>query len=473
MLFSQEFDITRTRADDWFDPILESDTELFVDPFLIFKDTASRWSGAHDELVAHFDRIFMLLAKSGLRSNSPYWHQGVNLLRFPEPRPFCLGYTARGTRGAGGGEGLAKIIASAMRAAIERGMTHLDHFEVLGIFNERIGPDRISDLTCTILKQHFIDYTRRVATRHSLTTKRFEIANAGADTNGQWNVVHADLPVNPFTAGPIILTPRKFLRRLPTLNAEDWWQFYGVKAGLNVQVMEGADKQEIVRQANFHRTDVWQFVEQKSKSAADPYDVEKDDDLVWKWEPLTHEWVERHPVTLKAKTAAEFFGVIDTVIGQFQQYVENEGGWRLLWNDDKTPRSEEASQNLFRGIAKHYCNANDFAIDREVNLGRGPVDFKFSRGSSLKADLEVKLLHNGRFWHGLATQLPIYMKADETTDGWLLAIQTRSGGVSRDRARKLPAEVKAVAKAQGLNLRYGLVDARRKESASNAYPPRV
>jgi len=38
MLASKHFGIERNATDDWFDPILNADTELFVDPFLIFKD---------------------------------------------------------------------------------------------------------------------------------------------------------------------------------------------------------------------------------------------------------------------------------------------------------------------------------------------------------------------------------------------------------------------------------------------------
>ena len=38
MLASAHFNIKRIGTDDWFDPILDADTELFVDPFLVFKD---------------------------------------------------------------------------------------------------------------------------------------------------------------------------------------------------------------------------------------------------------------------------------------------------------------------------------------------------------------------------------------------------------------------------------------------------
>jgi hypothetical protein len=101
-----------------------------------------------------------------------------------------------------------------------------------------------------------------------------------------------------------------------------------------------------------------------------------------------------------------------------------------------------------------------------VNLGRGPVDFKFSKGYVRRAHLEVKKLHNGRFWNGLETQLPSYMKSDEVSDGWFLAVQYRDNRTSQHRAKELPARVKAVAQLNQIALNYGLVDARPKKSAS-------
>jgi hypothetical protein len=56
-------------------------------------------------------------------------------------------------------------------------------------------------------------------------------------------------------------------------------------------------------------------------------------------------------------------------------------------------------------------------IDREVELGRGPVDFKIASGSTFRLLVEAKKAHNGKFWHGLDTQLPSYLAADSCDDG--------------------------------------------------------
>ena len=79
-----------------------------------------------------------------------------------------------------------------------------------------------------------------------------------------------DLPTNPFTGKPILLTPRRFLGRLPTLYADEWWEFHGIKAGLNVKIMESADKATIVAEALKHQKSVGEWVELREQQAASP-----------------------------------------------------------------------------------------------------------------------------------------------------------------------------------------------------------
>ena len=99
MLFSEEFGITRGDGDDWFDPILDFDTKLFVDPFLIFKEPSETWAGAHPQLIRHFDICFKLIAEGNLNPQSTPYKKALALLRFPEPKEFCRLYaTKRGER---------------------------------------------------------------------------------------------------------------------------------------------------------------------------------------------------------------------------------------------------------------------------------------------------------------------------------------------------------------------------------------
>lgn len=86
--------------------------------------------------------------------------------------------------------------------------------------------------------------------------------------------------------------------------------------------------------------------------------------------------------------------------------------------------STPAAQLLFYGIADSYCDANDIDLTKEGNNGRGPVDFKLSRGVRDKIVVEVKLTSNPQLIHGIEIQLPIYMKQEKTKQAIYLIIDT-------------------------------------------------
>ena len=472
MLFSEAFDITPTRRDDWFDPILDTDTPLFVDPFLIFKEQGSSdWAGVHEQLIQHFDICFRLIAEGNRNRKSVPYKKALRLLTFPEPKEVCLGYAKSGTDGAGGGKGYAKLIAEAMEAAIDRGLTDLKHFEELGILNEGIGPDRISDFTCNVLRSRLIAYTKRVAARHRLATQPVKIAGAAYDPQRvAWVAETHELPWNPYNNRAVLLVPERFLRDLPTINADDWWENYEaeqLRDDINYEVMGKVNKKQIVATARRHVVEVAEWARAQEPRPPDPYDLSGDKNGVYQWDRATRQYVARHPITLEPPDDdAAFFATIERVVAEYRLFVEEQRGWKLLWNDDGTEKLEEAAQLAFMGIARSHCRANNIVVDREVDLGRGPVDFKFSNGYARRALMEIKKLHNGRFWNGLTAQLPSYLKSDECNDGWFISIQYRDEGVSRKRLLRLQSEVRLVADRTGKNLRYGAIDARPKLSAS-------
>lgn len=79
---------------------------------------------------------------------------------------------------------------------------------------------------------------------------------------------------------------------------------------------------------------------------------------------------------------------------------------------------------LFYGIADAYCDANNIDLSRECNAGRGPVDFKLSRGAIDKVIVEVKLTSNNQLKHGVSKQVPIYMEQEKTYKAIYLIIDT-------------------------------------------------
>lgn len=476
MRFSRAVSLTRGPKDDWFDPDLTVDTRLFLDPFLLLKAGAT-WAKAHDDLVAHFAYCYRLVAKAhGQKSLSA--KAAHRLLTFPEPYEFGLGYSAASTHGSGGGITQARTIADGIAVAVAAGLGEPEHIEEIGILDEGFGADRISDAALNVLKARFIRYTQAVAKRHDLKLQEHKIRNAGVDLDAaRWRDEVVHLPTNVASGDPVLLVPTKLLRDLPTLNAEDWFQSDvndEVRTYLNVKVGRTIPKREIVELARKHPEHVRSWARsQTSRTDLEGYDFGEDPRGVVNYDKATVEYAQTHPLAqaLPPRSQGDLSRLISQVLGHFRDFIEEGGGWKLLWNSDRTEKHEDAAQLLFMGMAREYLRLFGVEVDREVELGRGPVDFKVSAGNNIRLLIEVKKAHTGTFWNGLNDQLPSYLSSDDTDEGWLVAIQYRDAKSTTERLRRLPAEVRGAAQRTGKNLHYIAIDGRRPRSASKIRSP--
>ncbi|CAA9447784.1 MAG: hypothetical protein AVDCRST_MAG58-601 [uncultured Rubrobacteraceae bacterium] len=89
--------------------------------------------------------------------------------------------------------------------------------------------------------------------------------------------------------------------------------------------------------------------------------------------------------------------------------VENKGRHRLFYANGKPFRRESDLQLLFRLT----CFATLSDVGREVNDGRGPVDFKISRGALDKSLVEFKLASNTKLQQNLEKQVEVYKSASD------------------------------------------------------------
>jgi hypothetical protein len=473
VLFSQYFGVDRNEDEIWFDPILDSDTDLFIDPFLIFKQPVPPFESAHEGIVQFFNQAFQLAATTGGRRTGPRWERLLRVLNFPEPKELCLGYTEFGTSGSGSGQGFSRVIAAGILESIARGIVDVTHFEEIGLLHEGIAHDRISDITANILKPQLVTYTTEVAARHGLKTHRLPLRNAVFDADGvRWVDAYVDLPINPFSTRGVLLVPRVFLRQLPTINKDDFWDYLWtneserMRAEFGDEVKSNVPKRHVVRIARENQFLVRRYIQWvEGRPEPTAYDLDDDPRGVYRWDTVTALYVESHPLAFfKPTNHGQFIQVVEDMVHQFRHYVEQDRGWELLWNDDDTPRRERAAQNLFRGIVKHHCRARNIVFSREVDTGRGPVDFEFATGYSERILLEVKLVGNTRFWHGLTDQLPTYLEASELSDGYFLAVAY----VEKDleKVSEVQQIVRDLSERTGKRLRCVVVDASPKLPAS-------
>jgi hypothetical protein len=431
MIFSDEFKIKKTKLDDWFDPILTNDTKLFIDPFLIFDRSHKFFINSHEKVIDFFNSAFEEAAKSQPLVTDVRYRVLLKMMILPEVQEICLGYASRGTEGSGSGGGFAKVIVGAIYESIKMGLKHIDHFEELGIFNQGIGCDRISDITANILKQELIVYTQDICKRHNIRCKRLYLNRAKFNMRfKKWEMGSYLLPENPYRPGrAVLLVPKIFLRDLPTLSPSEFYNYCWdnmneeIRDQFSVDIKNEVNKSKIIEIAREHREWVDEFKQYKVDNGSNSYNLVADPKGYYSWAKNTSKYVQNHPLTLLAHDSNSFKTFTNNVLDQFEQFIENNSGYKLLWDDGLTrSKSEEAAQLIFTGIVKHYCRANNIDLSRENNLGRGPVDFKFSNGYLNRALIEVKLAHNTKFWNGLKLQLPKYLEVEEIDIGYYLVI---------------------------------------------------
>ena len=150
--FSEEFHIPKDVINKTgvFDVILDVDTRVFIDPALLELCTEPEFIDAKDKIETYFSNILTLLRHSK-RKHDMYWKKADSLLKFQELSGTCFGYSKNGTCGNAIGSILRGTILSTIKDLISEGETDPVLFELLGVFQEGVGCDRVSDLITFIL----------------------------------------------------------------------------------------------------------------------------------------------------------------------------------------------------------------------------------------------------------------------------------------------------------------------------------
>jgi hypothetical protein len=476
MRFTEHFGLKINDEIEWFDPLLNLDTKLFIDPFLIYDNERGIFEGSHETIIKFFDEVFQLLAIAKGNSSSAEWQLAFQMLLFPEVPELCLGYVGVGNAGAGSGADTAKKLCAGFWRAIEAGIKNTKHFEEVQIFQKGIGPDRISDAIAKLLRDRFCRYTSEICNKLQVPTKEISFREAEFDYGKRrWVARSYQLPINTLNKkkSAIILVPKRYLRPLPTINADDYWEYcYDSNVDLlrnmfGDDITRSANKEEIVKLATEHPETRAEYIKSREDGEAEAYDFPNDPKGFIKWYEQTREYVLANPVRQTFDSQIKFSEFVEVLLSSFKNHVENHKGWALLWNDNETHKAEEAAQLLFKGIAIHYCRSNNIDISSEANIGRGPVDFKVSSGYRERALIEVKLAKNTKFWHGLNTQLPIYLKAEGISERRFLVICYTKQDFKK--IEDIERRVQNACENTGFNIKVSVVDARLKpDSASKA-----
>ncbi|HEX4445039.1 MAG TPA: hypothetical protein VHZ81_15820 [Galbitalea sp.] len=433
IFFSDYFGVARDKVESYgaFDLNLLADVPLFVDPFLLFNSSRPEYQELHRDILNYL-RFLKSIAGDDLDRGTI-----LDLFRFQEVKQNWFGYCELGNEGHGLGEEFARDLRDSLGRILsadgENVGTKSDHLEKVSLLRSGVGLDNISDFATNLIKHYLLDFTETFAKeqldRAVCASIGVERARFNFDTQ-TWATETRYLPV--FDGQFVLLTPTDMLVHDETwINHSDMVKRYP-------EIVAAVDD-------NVQRSKISRYFEQqlgkdptpKTTAAARVSTLRTFPELLDLYIRLKEEDGSSATAVSEAELAhlqevfvnffADFvngFWALPEMEGRpkttsfdeaiyranvFKKWVEDKDGYLSLNTASGTASEKDVQRLIFLTL-----QASRFDVNREVNNGRGPVDFKVSQGSNDSCLIEVKMASNSALKRNLERQVEVYKRANET-----------------------------------------------------------
>ena len=431
--FSDYFGVLPELLADYgaFNVSLLSDLPLFIDPFLLFNSKKQEYRDLHDRVITY-------LAFLRDKSAAQRLDQGLirSWYRFPEIKQNWLGFSRKSNRGTGLGSDFAKALHKNLNLVFSdfgtEKVTKGSHLEKLCLFSDGVGKDHISDFTTNLIQEFLLEYTEKFALEHihpnlrRRTTVRRVVFNYVTES---WESRTYHLPW--FEGDHVLLTPKDMLTQEDTwINRTDLLDEFeqlpyaieniSLRAQINnyfkkllpEKFSAKEKRQAMVKTIGEYPQLIDYFIRLKEDHGDEARDISAlrvSDSNVLYVQQL------KELLSILSQDTA-FYDLIGDTYEEARQRViflkdviENKDGYRIFYVKGEPLQREADLQILFR--LTWFGSPSD--VNREVNNGRGPVDFKISKGAANSTLVEFKLASNSHLKANLEKQLEIYQKASD------------------------------------------------------------
>jgi len=182
---------------DVFNGFANRDALYDILPYKFENIEIDEFKNSYEKYKGYFSNIITILDQSN--GDDVFYRQAEKRFQFHELGHIGLGYSKTGKNGSGIGKKFASQLTQTAYQLVKAGIKDPEIFELIGLLEEGIGADRISDMTTWILQEDFLLYTQKVSLELKLATKKFK-----------YGTVVYDLPFNPNNE-PIIFCPKTIL----------------------------------------------------------------------------------------------------------------------------------------------------------------------------------------------------------------------------------------------------------------------
>lgn len=451
--FSDFFEVSPTVLEKYgaFNISLINDLPLFIDPFLLFNSKKTEYKQLHENILDYL---------RFLRDKSSDVNLDVHLINswylFPEVKQNWFGFSKVGNSGAGLRGDFAISLHKNLHALFSdfgaEKVTQGSHLEKLCLIKGGVGRDKISDFTTNLIKEYILEYTQRFAIQHIRSDFRQAVAVNKVRfnyTTETWERGQYDLPC--YNGDYVLLTPKDILTKDDMwINKEDLYSDYrkipeAIPNGQLRAQVNNYFRSVLPKKRKPSRAEVASAITSainefpaildyyiRSKEEDGDMAVSISSDRVSEAETQYIQQIKQLSEILRQQsgfyqTGGYTYQEAQLRVNFLKDVIENKDGYRLFYIKGKPIEREYDLQILYR--LTWFASESD--VNREVNNGRGPVDFKISRGSKDSTLVEFKLATNTQLERNLENQVKIYEKASDTSKSIKVIIYFTSYELSR------------------------------------------
>ena len=432
--FSDYFDLSPKVLEKYgaFNISLINDLPLFIDPFLLFHSRKPKYKELHNQIIKYVrflrDKSADINLDSGLLQA---WYF------FPEVKQNWLGFSVSGNKGSGLREDFAyslhtnlnKIFSGFGNEKVTKG----SHLEKLCLIKGGVGRDKISDFTTNLIKNFLLQYTQEFAVKYLPRKYKKRVAVNKVIFNYKTETWERRTFTLPYMNNDyVILTPKNLLTRHDLwINKDDLYDdFENIPEAIpNSQLRAQIDNyfksllpkdptQKDINKAKLQTVNNFPqlldyYIRYKEKNGD-----KANSDSTYKVKEAEYQYIQQiQALSEDLLRKSGFYNskgkTYDEAIQRawyLKDVIENKDGYKYLYHQGKPIENENDLQILYRLT----WFATDLDVNREVNNGRGPVDYKVSKGSKDTTVVEFKLARNTKLETNLKNQIEIYKKANNT-----------------------------------------------------------
>ncbi len=203
-------------------PFVDEDIPLYVDPFLLWKSPSMQDNSLHLLITNSFNHLGYLLSKGKEK-------EAIELLiRASECNEVGLG-NSKTKNGKRIGEKLATNVLNQFSSIPQLQKNGFIHFEEIQLLVDNFSKDRVSDIACNFIQSFLVDYTIEQSEKYGIPIEKVRLLNIYNSKSNTFGEEETHLPVNPNTNSPILFTPKRWLKYVPWLNTDDYFDSYYIK----------------------------------------------------------------------------------------------------------------------------------------------------------------------------------------------------------------------------------------------------